>query len=474
MTTHPVVTPLDAIRTRAGDAIDIAYERGCTSHRRTPALDGRHLAEGELTVEYFAGVDAEGPAVLTETTRRGSFMWLGPWAPEVPGEFSARATGTFVASETGAWRFSLVSAGRSRLLLDGTVVVDNTEPVSGGSESFFGLGSTEVSAEVWVEVGGDHELVVEYDNRGLPGLGGLAIGCEPPRPDDLMERAVALAARSDAAVVVVGTSGEWETEGHDRRRMELPGRQDELIAAVAAVNPRTVVVVNAASPVAMDWADSVAAVAQLWFPGEEAGPGLAAVLFGDADPGGRLPVTVPRRIEDTPAFTSYPGERGHAVYGESVFGGYRWYDRRAIEPRFPFGHGLSYTSFVFGALEVDPASPSPDGVLEVRVGDDAALELRVPVSNAGARAGTEVVQCYVHDVDSTVMRPEQELRAFAKMTLGPGQSAVASLRLDRRAFAFWDPEVHDWVVEPGEFELRIGASSRDIRAAARVMVKPEP
>lgn len=462
VTTHPVLTPLEAIRDRAGADIDVVYERGCVSHRRTPPLEGRRLSERELRVEYFAGADFAAPPVVEETAARAWFVWLGPWAPEVPPVFSARVTGTFVPEERGAWRFSLMSAGRSRLLVDGTVVVDNWEPTPGGTDSFFGLGSTEVGADVWFEAGAEHAIVVEYANDGLPGLGGMAIGCEPPRPDDLFERAVALAARADAVVMIVGTSAEWETEGRDRRRMELPGRQDELIARVAHVNDRTVVVVNAGSPVVMDWADDVAAVAQLWFPGEEGAPALAAVLFGDADPGGRLPLTIPRRVEDTPAFTSYPGERGKVVYGESVFGGYRWYDRRRIEPRFAFGHGLSYTSFRFGALELDRTD----------LGPDPSVELHVPVTNTGVRAGTEVVQCYVHDVAASVARPEQELRAFAKVELGPGRSTSVVIRLDRRAFAFWDPDTHGWLVEPGDFEIRIGASSRDIRAVAEVTVLP--
>ena len=461
VTTHPVVTPLEAIRARAGADIEVAFERGCINHRQTPPLVGRRLTQGALAIEYFAGPDFAGAPVLEETTDRAWFLWLGPWNAAVPPVFSVRVSGTFVADETGAWWLSLTSAGRSRLLVDGTVVVDNWEPTSGGSDSFFGLGSTEVKAEVWFEAGSEHAIVVEFENEKLPSLGGLAIGCDRPRPDDLLERAVALAERSDAVVVVVGTSAEWESEGRDRNGMNLPLRQDELIARVAAVNSRTVVVVNAGSPVTMDWVDDVAAVAQLWFPGEEGAAALAAVLFGDADPGGRLPLTIPRAIEDTPAFTSYPGEHGKAVYGESVFGGYRWYDRHRIEPRFAFGHGLSYTSFSLGEFELDRDELTPDG----------AVEMRVTVSNTGTRAGTEVVQCYVRDLEASVARPEQELRAFAKVALDPGESTTVVGVLGRRAFAFWDPDAHDWRVEPGQFEISVGVSSRDIRAVATVTVK---
>ncbi len=245
-------------------------------------------------------------------------------------------------------------------------------------------------------------------------------------------------------VCVVGTDNDWETEGNDRESMALPPPQDELVRAVAAANPRTVVVVNAASPVEMPWAGDVAAIMQAWFPGEEWGNALADVLSGDVSPSGKLPTTIPVRLEDTPAFTNYPGERGQVRYGEGIFVGYRWYDTRRIVPRFCFGHGLSYTTFALDAPEWD------------------GRVLRVRVTNTGARRGAETVQCYVHDVESTVARPQQELKAFAKVSLDPGESRVVELALDDRAFAFWDVAAHGWTVEPGTFELRVGTSSRAI------------
>jgi beta-glucosidase len=216
------------------------------------------------------------------------------------------------------------------------------------------------------------------------------------------------------------------------------------VRAVAAANANTVVVVNAASPIEMPWADDVAAILQAWFPGEEWGNALADVLSGDTSPSGKLPTTVPVRIEDTPAFTSYPGERGQVRYGEGLFVGYRWYDARRIEPRFCFGHGLSYTTFELGA-------PTWDG---------EAVHVRV--TNTGATRGAETVQCYVHDAESSVVRPQQELKAFAKVWLDPGASRDVTLPLDDRSFAFWDVATHGWAVEPGAFELRIGTSSRAI------------
>ena len=198
----------------------------------------------------------------------------------------------------------------------------------------------------------------------------------------------------------------------------------------------------------MDWADRVPAIVQLWYPGQEGGDALADVLFGAVNPSGRLPLTFPRRMEDTPAFLNDPGEAGHVLYGEGVFVGYRFYEARRIEPRFAFGHGLSYTTFAYGDLTVDA--------------DDVAVD----VTNTGDRTGAEVVQLYVRDVEATVRRPEKELKGFAKVVIEPGRTERVHFTLDDRAFAFWDPRSGGWRVEPGEFELLVGASSADIRARA--------
>jgi beta-glucosidase len=439
---HEAVTPLAGLRARF-TATTIEHERGCVSYKRTPPIDARVL-EGKLRVSYYAGREREGDPVLTEESSLGYFTYLGPVAPEVPDDFSVRVRGTLVAPEDGEWTLTLVQAGRARLFLDGQLRVDNWNP-TGRSDAFFGFGSSEVAAPVDLVAGEPHELEVEFV-PAAPALGGLAIGCLPPSPPDLLERAVALASRADAVVLVVGTDGDWETEGNDRESMALPPPQDDLVRAVVTANPRTAVVVNAGSPLAMPWLDDVPAVLQAWFAGEEWGNALAGVLSGDIVPSGKLPTTFPMRLEDTPAFTNYPGERGHVHYGEGIFVGYRWYDTREIEPRFCFGHGLSYTSFALGEPEWH----------------DDTRTVRLSVTNSGARRGAEVVQCYVRDLDSTVARPLQELKAFAKVLLDPGERREIDLVLDERAFAFWDVELHDWRVEAGDFELRIGTSSRDI------------
>ena len=448
------VTPLAGLRERFGRAFSVEHERGCSSFKQTPVLDATVL-DGPLQVAYYAGRERAGDPVLVEPGDRGWFTFTGPFTTEVPAEFSMRISGTLVVPETGAWTFGLVQIGRARLAIDGEIVVDNWEP-TGRSEAFMGFASSEVTAAIDLVAGERHELVVDYVLAG-PSAGALSIGCTPPAPPDLLERAVALAAGADIVVCVVGTDGDWESEGNDRESMALPPPQDELVRAVAAVNPRTAVVVNAASPVDMLWADDVAAVVQCWFAGEEWGNALADVLSGDVNASGKLPTTIPVRIEDTPAYTSYPGERGEVRYGEGVFVGYRWYDTRGLAPRFCFGHGLSYTTFALDAPALSTGELAVSQLL-----DGETVRVVVPVRNTGSGRGAEVVQCYVRDMQASVSRPHHELKAFAKVWLDPGESEDVTLELDRRSFAFWDVTTHDWTVEPGEFELRIGTSSRDI------------
>jgi beta-glucosidase len=313
---------------------------------------------------------------------------------------------------------------------------------------------------VQLEAGETYLLRVDYQRGGAPGAAGLQFGVRPPLPADMIERAVTAAAQADAAIVVIGTTGEWETEGNDRADMRLPGAQDELVRKVAAANANTAIVLNCGSPMSLDWLDDVPALLQVWFPGQEFGRALADVLFGSSDPSGRLPTTWPRRLEDTPAFTSSPGENGSVDYAEGIFVGYRWYDARKLEPRIPFGHGLSYTRFEYGALE-----------LQAEYAADETIEVVLDVTNVGERSGLEVVQLYVCDPESRLRRPEQELKAFAKIELAPGETTAVHFHLDARALAYWDPAVAGWVSEPGTFELRVGASSRDIRSKAAFELK---
>jgi beta-glucosidase len=268
--------------------------------------------------------------------------------------------------------------------------------------------------------------------------------------------AVELAKRASAVVLFAGMPENFETEDMDRPHMRLPGAQDELIRQVAMVNQNTVVVLNCGSPVEMPWLEQVHAVVQMYYPGMQGGEAVARILLGEVNPSGKLTVTYPRRLEDTPAYLNYPGGRD-VIYGEEVFVGYRYYEKKGVEPLFPFGHGLSYTTFEYGAIQTQQVW---------KAGEIVHVELTV--KNSGDRAGKEVVQLYVRDEESSVPRPFKELKGFAKVSLDPGESKTIVFELDRRAFTFYDTEKRGWVIEPGKFELLIGSSSKDIRARAGI------
>ena len=468
VTPHYAITPFDGIRNRMGDSSRVLYEQGCDNYRTLPVIEPGWLrpsgdAEGEgLTVEYFNAPDLAGEPVFASKRTYMEMAWTEEISPEVNREsFSARFTGTILPPETGTYQFSLVSVGLSRLCIDGTQVIDNWTDQTPG-EYMFGTGSKEVVAELSLSKGQGAEITVEYAKPQEAALAALRLGCAPLLPEDAVERAARIAGDADVALLFVGSSDEWETEGRDRPDMELPGKQVELIEKVAEANERTVVVLNTGSPITMNWIDRVAGVVQAWFPGQECGNAIADVLFGWVNPSGKLPQTFPRRLEDNPAYINYPGENGKVYYGEGIFVGYRYYDKKKIAPLFPFGYGLSYTTFEYGDLRLSAQEYDP--------GDE--IEAVVAITNTGEREGKEAVQLYVRDPESRLVRPEKELKAFQKVLLKPGETKSAVFRLKSDALSFYDPEQGNWVAEPGEFELLIGSSSRDIRARGSFLLKP--
>ncbi|WP_336706049.1 glycoside hydrolase family 3 C-terminal domain-containing protein [Oerskovia sp. USHLN155] len=273
--------------------------------------------------------------------------------------------------------------------------------------------------------------------------------------------AVALAADSDVAVVFLGLPAAAESEGYDREHIDLPAEQLELLDAVLEVNPRTVVVLSNGSVVALPFADRVPAILEGWLLGQAGGGAIADVLYGDVNPSGKLTETIPVRLEDSPAFLNFPGEDGHVRYGEGLFVGYRWYDARRIEVTFPFGHGLSYTTFAYG-----------DAVAAVNGEGD--VEVRVTVTNTGERAGREVVQVYTGLASAAVQRPERELKAFGLVELVPGESREVVLTVRRADLAYWHVRADRWVVEGGGYTVAVAASSRDVRSSTTVQVVGDP
>ena len=459
---HYLVTPYDGIVERVGKSVEINYEMGCTNHKMLPVISEKWLTPANnstnrgLTVEYFNNLDLSGEPVLTDTVSSLEQIWLGQFAPEVdPAGFSARLTGTFTAPESGRFAFSLVSVGLSRLYIDGELVIDNWTDQQPG-EFFFGMGSQEVLYEVDLAAGQSYALMIEYSRGQAMMLSAVRLGYLAPVPADSIDRAAKLAAQSEVAVVFVGLTDEWESEGQDRPDMELAGDQIDLIRAVAAANVKTVVVLQTGSPVSMPWLDEVDAVLQAWYPGQECGNAIADVLFGDVNPSGKLTQTFPKQLEDNPAFLNYPGENGNVLYGEGLFVGYRYYDKKKIEPLFPFGHGLSYTTFEYSELHLSADTIAPD--------DD--LYISFDVINTGDVAGQEIVQLYICDPESSLVRPERELKAFAKLALEPGETQTVRLTLNRESLAYYDDLKQTWVAEAGAFEILVGSSLVDIRATA--------
>ncbi len=281
----------------------------------------------------------------------------------------------------------------------------------------------------------------------------------------LLAEAVAVAAKSDVAVVVVGRCDKIEREGFDVKTMDLPAGQDELIEAVEQANPRTAVVLNTGDPVTMTkWIDKTPALLDMWYGGQEGGTALAAILFGDANPSGKLPVSLPKDFKDTPAYGNYPGVNLKVNYAEGIYVGYRYYDTKNVEPLFPFGFGLSYTKFEYSGLTVTPYISAGKAGL---TGAVVSLKVR----NSGSRAGAEVVELYVRDGHSKIDRPAHELKGFKRVELKPGETQTVAFTLGRGALSYWSPEKKAWTADPGTFEIQVGASSRDIRLRAPLELK---
>jgi len=279
-----------------------------------------------------------------------------------------------------------------------------------------------------------------------------------------LRAAVDAAAKADVAVVVVGRYARLEGEGFDVKTMDLPAGQDELIEAVEQANPHTIVVLNTGDPVTMRrWIDKTPALLDMWYGGQEGGHALAAILFGDANPSGKLPVSLPKRFEDSPAAANYPGENLRVDYKEGIYVGYRYYDTKNVEPQFPFGFGLSYTSFAYSDLKVSKIEFA---------GKNPGWNFTVKVKNTGTRAGAEVVQLYVRDGHSKIDRPIHELKGFQRVELKAGEAKTVQFNVDRADLSYWSPDKKGWVADPGKFEIQVGASSRDIRLSAPLELKP--
>jgi beta-glucosidase len=450
------VTPLEGITARAGAGVRVAFAQGSLGDAALPVVATEVLTPSQgggtgLLGEYWNGDRPDGEPALRIVDPTVDI----PKAPDGLSSaiWSARWTGTLTPTLSGPHRFTVLAAGISRLVVDGDLV-------AAGEREFgqvFDGPALPVSGTADLQAG--HPVTIQLDYCSAtawpvlePGVGGgnVQLGWQPP--DARIEEAARLAAGCDVAVVFASHA---LGEGMDRTSLALPGDQDRLIAAVAAANPHTVVVLNTGGPVLMPWRDQVGAVLQAWHAGQQFGEAVAAVLFGDADPGGRLPLTFPATPEQGPITgpERYPGVGGDARYDEGVLVGYRWYDQHGQRPLFPFGHGLSYGEYEYRQLRVEH--------------DDAvgAVTVSVAVSNVGARAGAEVVQLYLA-APAAAEQPPKQLKGFAKVHLDPGETSEVSFQLDRDDLAAFDEASGEWVVHPGSYEVLVGRSAGDVRGRA--------
>lgn len=452
---HRQVSPLQGLQAALGTD-RVVHAVGCDNDRYLP------VPAAAMAIEFRAAPGREVLAHEQRTTAEA--QWVQLPAGVAFDAFHARLSLAISVPEDGEYELSLLSTGLSRLHLGDELLINNWDGWQPGGFPA-GLGSREVRCKRTLRAG-TLELVAEYGPRafgpGVAGFHAIRIGFGRLLPANAVAEAAAVAATADYAIVCVGTTAEWETEGEDRWGLDLPGRQDELVQAVARANPRTVVLLQTGGPVHMPWLDAVPALIQAWFPGQEAGHAIADVLLGAAEPGGRLPQTFPRSLADDPTHPltpdiQYPGTSGKVEYREGLYTGYRHVDRAGTQPLFPFGFGLGYASFSLSDLVATPTSLSPGEPLSVTI----------TVNNTSARAGSTVVQLYVRDLAASVDRPTKQLAAFTKVHLNAGQTHSVQLTLDMRSLAYFDDAQNAWVAEAGDFELLAGQSSADLPLRTR-------
>lgn len=439
-------TPLDAIARAAGDGVRVRFAQGSHGDHPLPVIPASALTTPDgtspgLLGAFYANADFAGEPVATQIAPTLDFA-AAP-VDELPGGWSARWRGMLTAPRSGWVNLSVLCSGSVKVFIDGRCVIAGTRETSYFITNAY---SYPLLCGAMMTAGRAAEIVVEFSSPFSPlhmFMGKhLHLGWQP---HSLLPEAVAAAAQADAAVVWVNQAA---GEGMDRDSFGLPGDQNALIEAVCAANPNTVVVLNTSGAVLMPWLDRVAAVLQVWYPGEVVGTAPAAVLFGDAEPGGRLPITFPATEEQT--IPAYAG--GGAVdLAEGVFAGYRHFMRHAHTPLFAFGHGLSYTTFEYSDLGIAPLS-EPD-----------AFSVRVRVRNSGTRSGSEVVQAYVGELPAPVPMPARQLAGFAKVTLGPGEAAVAEIVVARRSLSYWDESAQAWATPAGRVNVFVGGSLADER-----------
>ncbi|KAK5094635.1 hypothetical protein LTS08_008491 [Lithohypha guttulata] len=451
---YTVITPFQGISSQATSTV--SFSQGAYAHKNLPEL-GPHLTTSAGKSGFSLSVYNEPPeasdrSLLEERHLTASNLFFIDYShPQLDEIWYADAEGTFTPESSGIYDFGLAVQGTARLYVDGQVVVSNVENQKPGT-SFLGSGTIEEIGSCQLEKGKQYKVLVQWgcaktSKHKVGGIidfghGGLRFGgCLRLSSEQAIEEAVVAAKEAEQVIIFAGLNGEWESEGFDRNTMTLPSGTDKLICSVLEANCNSVVVIQAGTPVAMPWINKAKSVLHAWYGGNETGNGLADVIYGNTNPSAKLPLTIPRRVNDNPAFLNYRSDAGRTLYGEDIFVGYRWYDKVEIDPLFAFGHGLSYTSFELKDLHVS--------------GNGSTKTISLRLTNTGSIAGAEVVQVYVAPSISSkaahrVIRPVKELKGFAKVYLEPKHSQIIEIPVEIiRATSFWDEECGAWCSEKG-------------------------
>ncbi|MDT0486787.1 beta-glucosidase [Streptomyces doebereineriae] len=446
-----IVSPLDGLTTALPEGT-LSYAVGADPNTELAAADQGFSLEAVCR-------DTDGEVIGAASVPSGQIQWMGSDLPEGVTHdrlHTVELKGSFTPRESGTHTFGIKGLGAFKLVVDGTTYYDDVQRTDTDDPFVTFFGAPEPRAEVELTAGEPVEVSLTYvvvlPEEVPMKVITFSLAHQDPRrdPDELIAEAVEAARNADTAVVVVATTERVESEGYDRKDLALPGRQDELVRAVAAANPNTVVVVNSGSPVELPWREDVAAVLLGWFPGQEGGAALADVLTGVHEPGGRLPTTW-GTLDDAPVTRVAP-EGGELPYEEGVFIGYAAWEKEGRTPAYPFGHGLGYTDWTYESVEV------------------RGTTVRVRLRNSGSRAGREVVQVYLAPAGPDAERPARRLAGFAGTAAGPGESVEVTVEIPRRAFEIWDEKTSSWSYVKGSYEIQVGRSIGDRRVTATINV----
>ena len=444
--------PVSSFQNNFSEKTIVKSAKGCHTYRYLPEINKSLTKENGFLVEYFNVTDNKNDFISSKVLRGSKFWIFEGFAKDIIGtedrlDIFVKFSCTYVPDISGEHAFEIFAIGKSKLIINNEEIIDNwTDPLPG--DAFFAHGSSPKRGASYLEKDKSYQIEIQYKFEG--NFPAIYIGCQPPDKIDLLDEALNIAKEVDEVILLVGTNSDWETEGNDRVDFNLPGEQNTLIEKVLEINPNAIIVLNTGSPVDMPWVNKAKSILQSWYAGQEYGDALFEILTGLVNPSGKLPTTFPKRIKDTPAYSCYPGENLQMSYDEKLLIGYKWYDRKKIEPLFHFGHGLSYTNFEYSNLRISNS-------------DKNNFTCSFNIENVGDISGFEISQCYISFMNCDEDEPIKKLQGFDKTYINSGEIKKIEICLDSNSFSTWDINNHQWEIKKGVFNILIGSSSNDIK-----------